>query len=243
MEKKAARWAYLHSMKKMKEFLEKPVDLANYDLEAYIKELVALEEDQHNAMVWLVNLEGHHTISKEVYEKSKEDNKQCELMLGKSGFLRMSQEHNELARKYLNLQEEDLPFLKVFLKHIVEHVECLKKVIRLEGGHKSVSEEKWKMMIKWFDDITKEKEELEKNLSESKTVQCPKTTTSSLEEWCVRSKVQPLFSFLEPEGPPHNRSFTCKVKVKELEASGKGKTKKAAKHEASKMMMNLLKIE
>ncbi|TRY89360.1 hypothetical protein DNTS_015299 [Danionella cerebrum] len=68
-----------------------------------------------------------------------------------------------------------------------------------------------------------------------------KTPISLLQEYGTRIGKTPVYDLLKAEGQAHQPNFTFRVSVGELNCTGQGPSKKAAKHKAAESALNMLK--
>jgi dsRNA-specific ribonuclease len=67
---------------------------------------------------------------------------------------------------------------------------------------------------------------------------------SQLQEWVQEEQgAMPQYTVDREEGPDHDKTFWISVKVFEIEAAGKGKSKKMAEQDAAREALELLKKE
>jgi len=69
-----------------------------------------------------------------------------------------------------------------------------------------------------------------------------KTPVSLLQELYVKKGITPKYDLVQIEGAVHEPTFKCRVSVGEVVATGGGQSKKKAKHEAAKAILQKLKI-
>ncbi|XP_075707979.1 RISC-loading complex subunit TARBP2 isoform X2 [Rhinoderma darwinii] len=70
-----------------------------------------------------------------------------------------------------------------------------------------------------------------------------KTPISLLQEYGTRVGKTPVYDLLKAEGQAHQPNFTFRVSVGEINCTGQGPSKKAAKHKAAEVALSLLKSE
>ncbi|XP_071990748.1 RISC-loading complex subunit TARBP2 isoform X2 [Engystomops pustulosus] len=71
---------------------------------------------------------------------------------------------------------------------------------------------------------------------------CPgKTPISLLQEYGTRVGKTPVYDLLKAEGQAHQPNFTFRVSVGDINCTGQGPSKKAAKHKAAEVALSLLK--
>ncbi|KAM9319895.1 RISC-loading complex subunit TARBP2 [Gastrophryne carolinensis] len=68
-----------------------------------------------------------------------------------------------------------------------------------------------------------------------------KTPISLLQEYGTRVGKTPVYDLLKAEGQAHQPNFTFRVSVGEINCTGQGPSKKAAKHKAAEVALSLLK--
>lgn len=69
-----------------------------------------------------------------------------------------------------------------------------------------------------------------------------KTPISLLQEICMKCHIQPIYEVLTTEGQIHDPTFVYKVSVGDVNAIGKGTSKKRAKHTAALAILNEIKV-
>jgi dsRNA-specific ribonuclease len=70
-----------------------------------------------------------------------------------------------------------------------------------------------------------------------------KTPISLLQEICMKCHIQPIYEVLSTEGQIHEPTFVYKVSVGDINAVGKGTSKKRAKHTAALSILNEIKLK
>ncbi|KAM5182569.1 RISC-loading complex subunit TARBP2 isoform 2-T2 [Mantella aurantiaca] len=70
-----------------------------------------------------------------------------------------------------------------------------------------------------------------------------KTPISLLQEYGTRVGKTPVYDLLKAEGQAHQPNFTFRVSVGDINCTGQGPSKKAAKHKAAEVALSLLKSE
>lgn len=68
-----------------------------------------------------------------------------------------------------------------------------------------------------------------------------KTPISLLQEYGTRIGKTPVYDLLKAEGQAHQPNFTFRVAVGEINCTGQGPSKKAAKHKAAEAALKMLK--
>uniref|UniRef100_UPI00398EA5D7 interferon-inducible double-stranded RNA-dependent protein kinase activator A homolog A-like n=1 Tax=Pristiophorus japonicus TaxID=55135 RepID=UPI00398EA5D7 len=67
-----------------------------------------------------------------------------------------------------------------------------------------------------------------------------KTPISMLQEYCTKNDKTPQYELVKSEGQAHLPSFTFRATVGEVNCTGQGQSKKAAKHKAAAAVLNVL---
>lgn len=68
-----------------------------------------------------------------------------------------------------------------------------------------------------------------------------KTPISLLQEYGTRIGKTPVYDLLKAEGQAHQPNFTFRVSVGDINCTGQGPSKKAAKHKAAEAALKMLK--